>query len=420
MIIKCLGGCREVGRNGFVLQANSPKGKENILLDYGLKVETGETPIPPQNVNTVLLSHQHLDHCGSTPTLFRGNNKPKIYSTEQSFEHTHMLLRDSMKIARLKGRPPLFTPFEVNELKKAQVNVEYGKSYTTSTSEIEVLDAGHIPGSSMFIVNTEGKRILYTGDYNLQDTRMLKGADISKIKDIDVMIMESTYSSREHTPRKQTEKRLLEIVKETTDNGGTAVIPAFAVGRSAEIITILDKLSKKIPIFLDGMARTATKITSKYPELLRDNTLEKAINDITLVRNNEDRQRALSQPCAIVTTGGCLDGGPVVHYIKRLYTREDCTMTFTGFMIPKTTGRYLQDTGRFVNEEMDLKIKMKTEFLDFSGHAGRSDLMKTVQIIRPKKVVCIHGDHCQRFATELKGRFELETFAPRPGDEIKV
>jgi len=423
MIIKCLGGCREVGRNAFLLQVNSPKGRENIMLDYGLKVETGETPIPAQNVDSILLSHQHLDHSGSTPTLFRkfNKNQTKIFATSECFEHVHMLLKDSMKIARLKGRPALFSQKEVDKLKRNQVKIDIGKKFSTLASNVEVLDAGHIPGSVMYLINAEGKRILFTGDYNLQDTRLLKGADISKIKNIDLLIMESTYSSREHTPRKQTEEKLLEIVKETTENGGIAIIPAFAVGRSAEVITILDKLAKKIPIFLDGMARTATKITAKYPEFLQDPTvLEKAIKDITFVKNDEDRKKALSQPSAIVTTGGCLDGGPVVHYIKRLYTREDCSMTFTGFMIPRTTGRYLQDTGRFVNEDMDLKVKIPTHYLDFSGHAGRSDLLKTVQTIRPKKVLCIHGDHCQRFATELKGRFELEAVAPMPGDVIKV
>jgi putative mRNA 3-end processing factor len=420
MIIKCLGGCREVGRNGFLLQVKENNQKENIMLDYGLKVETGETPIPAQDVDSILLSHQHLDHCGSTPTLFRENSKAKIYATPPCFDHTHMLLKDSMKIARLKGRAPLFTQYEVNKLKENQIKIKIGEKFSTPASNVEVLSAGHIPGSVMFIINTEGKRILFTGDYNLQDTRLMKGADISKIKDIDVLIMESTYSSREHSPRKATEEKLLKIVKETIDNGGIALIPAFAVGRSAEVITILDKLAKKVPIFLDGMARTATKITANHPEFLRDNALEKATENITFIKNQHERQQAMDQPSAIVTTGGCLDGGPIVHYIKHLYTREDCSMSFTGFMIPRTTGRYLQDTGRFVNEDMDLKIKMPINFLDFSGHAGRSDLMKTVQTIRPKKVICIHGDHCQRFATELKGRFEVEAIAPVPGQIIKV
>jgi len=419
MILKCLGGCREVGRNGFLLQNK----RENILLDFGMKIDTGETPIPPKDVDTILLSHQHMDHSGATPTLFRRFNKkePKIYATSECFDHTHMLLKDSMKIARIKGRPALFTEPDVKKMAQNQVKVTYGQQFSTPSSKIDVLDAGHIPGSVMFLINSEGKRVLYTGDYNLQDTKLLKGANINNLKDIDTLIMESTYSSREHSDRAETEKKLLSIVKETVENGGTAIIPSFAVGRAAEVIAILEKISKKIPVFLDGMARQATRTTMNYPELLKDPTiLERAIKNTTFIRSEKDRQKVLDQPCAIVTTGGCLDGGPVVHYIKRFYTREDCSMTFTGFMIPRTAGRYLQDTGHFVNEDMDLKMKMQMNYLDFSGHAGRSDLMKTVQTIRPKKVICIHGDHCERFATELKGRFGIETFAPVPGQVIDI
>jgi putative mRNA 3-end processing factor len=422
MIIKCLGGCREVGRNGFLIETKG-KVNENILLDYGMKVDTGETPMPAENVNTVLLSHQHLDHSGSVPVLYKDSikKKPLLYATAEVFDHIAMLHKDSMKIARIKGRPAMFSNNELIEMKKKQVRVTYGQKFSSLNSTIEVLDAGHVPGAAMFLITTEGKKILFTGDYNLQDTRMLKGANIDGIKDVDLLIMESTYSAREHTPRKEVEERLLEIVKETVENGGIAVIPSFAVGRAAEIIMILDKLAKKIPIFLDGMARQATRTTLKYPELLRDpKALAKAAKDITFVKSPADRKRALEQPCAIVTTGGCIDGGPAVHYIKHLYTRTDCSLTFTGFMIPRTAGRYLQDTGRFVNEDMDLKIKMQMNYLDFSGHSGRTDLFKTVQMIRPKKVMCIHGDHCERFATELKGRFGIEAIAPFPGSVVKV
>jgi len=128
----------------------------------------------------------------------------------------------------------------------------------------------------------------------------------------------------------------------------------------------------------------------------------------------------MNTPCVIVTTGGCMDGGPIVHYLKHLYARKDCALIMTGFQIPKTAGRYLVDTGRYVTEELDLKIGMQMYQLDFSGHAGRTELLRFVSKIRPKKVICMHGDYCQRFATELKGRFGIEAIAPKNGDVVNV
>ena len=110
----------------------------------------------------------------------------------------------------------------------------------------------------------------------------------------------------------------------------------------------------------------------------------------------------------------------IVHYLKHLYARKDCALVLTGFQIPKTAGRYLVDTGRYVTDELDLKLGMQLFQLSFSGHAGRSELLRFVKNIRPKKVVCMHGDQCHRFATELKSRFSIEGLAPKPGEIIEI
>ena len=115
-----------------------------------------------------------------------------------------------------------------------------------------------------------------------------------------------------------------------------------------------------------------------------------------------------------------LDGGPAVSYIKHLYTKPECAIILTGFQAPKTGGRYLVDTGRFVNEDMDLAVKMSVHQLDFSAHSGRTQLMEFVQKIRPDKVIAIHGDNCERFATEIRGRFGIDAVAPKIGEILKL
>ena len=415
MQIKCLGGFREVGRNGVLLE-----GREKMLFDYGLKVETGETPLNPGKIDAMLLAHTHLDHCGSIPVLYR-RFSPPAYSTISTFDQTHLLLMDSMKIARLKGRPKLFSKKELSKFERKQVYMTYNQQLETKKSVIETMDAGHVPGSMMFVVETGRKRVMYTSDFNMKTTRTLKGADISAAKDIDVLIMETTYSSRDHPPRAQTEKKLLNIIKETISENGVAVLPSFAVGRSAEMLMVLNELSGKIPVYLDGMAKKASQIALKYPEFLRDpKAFRRALDRVIMINDDEQRRKIIKKPGVIVTTGGCLDGGPVVYYIKHLYTNPKNSLIFTGFQIPRTAGRYLMDTGRFVTEGFDLKVKMRMEFLDFSAHAGRTDLINVVQKISPEKVICMHGEYAERFATELRGRFELDAVAPLNGDVIKI
>ncbi len=413
MKIGCLGGFREVGRNAVLLDS-----KEKILMEFGINVEEAEPPIIPKKVDHCLLSHTHLDHVGSMPVVTRF--KCPIYATAATFEQAYMLLKDSVKIARIKGHTLPYQENEISRMKRQERWINYGDEIKTNTAKIEVHNAGHIPGSAIFVVEMEGKRILYTSDFNTEDSRLVTGANVKDFKDIDILITESTYAAREHPDRAKTEKQLWEIVSDTISNGGTALIPAFAVGRSAEILLTLDSFRPKFPVFLDGMARKATEIALAHPDMVRDpKALARAMNNVRLIRNQNERKEALSQPCAIITTGGCIDGGPAAHYIKHLWRDEKNTMTFVGYQIPKTAGRYLLDTGRYVTEELDLKIKMKINQLDFSGHADRNDLFKFAKDLNPKKIICMHGDNCQRFAKELQGR-GFDAVAPKMGDILKV
>lgn len=414
MKIRCLGGFREVGRNAVLIEARG----ERILLDYGLKVETGEMPLPVKAVDSILLAHAHLDHSGSIPALYR-RFKPPLYSTISTFDQTHLLLRDSLKIARLKGFRKNFEMRDIEKMKRNEVRITYGQRFETNKSVIDVLDAGHIPGSAAFVLDINDKRILYTGDINLKSTRLLNGARID-VKDIDILITESTYASREHPNREETEKRLFEIVESTIANEGVALIPSFAVARAAETIMVLDSFKPDFPIYLDGMTIEATKIALRYPEFLRNpKALEKALANVKFLYGNEERRKAVKNPCVIVASGGMLEGGAAIPHIKYLYNNPQSSIIFVGFLIPKTAGRYLLDTGRFVTENLDLKVKMGIYYLDFSSHSGRSDLFELVHKTNPEKVICMHGDHCHRFAKELNGR-GFDAIAPKKGDTIDI
>ncbi len=414
--LHCLGGFREVGRNALMLE----NGKERLLLEYGIQPEEGNIPLPVQRVNAFLLAHPHLDHVGAAPVLYRTQKIP-AYATAATFDQSELLLKDSLKIMRIENKERIFGESDVKHFLSQKRVITFGQTFGIKGASIEVIPGGHIPGSCCFVIDYGRKRVLYTSDFNTANTRLLNGAKVSDFKDIDVAIMESTYSSRDHPPRSETEHRFIEAVRETVDNDGVALVPAFAVGRAAEMLMVLHSAKPDFPIYLDGMAKAATSIALRYPELLRNpKALQAAVDHATLIDTDEDRARSVKKPGAIITTSGMLEGGPIVWYLKRLYSRPECTLNFSGFQAPKTAGRYLQDTGRFVTEGFDLAVKMKINHFDFSAHAGRTQLLDFVQTLRPKKVVCMHGDYCERFATELRGRFQIDAIAPKVGDIVEI
>lgn len=414
MKIRCLGGFREVGRSAVLFED-----KEKILMDYGLKVESGEIPEKvPFNIDGILLSHPHLDHSGMIPNMYH-NQFCQTFSTISSFDQSHLLLKDSMKIAKLKNFPQRFSLRDIEKMQRHEARITFGQQFEIGNTLIDVLDSGHIPGGCGFLLDS-GKRIFYTSDFKSSPTRLLNAARFD-VKDIDVLITESTYAFREHPPRKELEDKLHEIIRETINNDGIALLPCFAVGRSAEILMLLDEFRKEFPIFLDGMAREATEIALRYPEFLRDHkALKKALEDVVPLYTAEDRNMALKRPCAIVSTAGLLEGGPAVWFLKKLYDKPNCSLVFTGFQIPNTAGRMVLDTGRYRNEGLDLKIKMNVKYLEFSAHADRPELLELVKNTNPKKVICMHGDKCEEFAQEIRKDFGVDALAPKNGDVVEL
>ena len=413
MRIKCLGGFREVGKTAVLIES-----KENVLFDYGMEVDTGKLPLPVNKVDMIVLSHAHLDHSGYCPVIYK-KFRPPIYSTIATFELSHLLLKDSIKIAKFKGLPKHFGKTDLKKMKKHEVRVTYGQKIEGERFSLDVFDAGHIPGSTAPLLEIGNKRILYVCDFNVNTTRLLNGARIDA-KDVDILILESTYAKKNHPPREETERKFFEAVQGTIANEGVAVIPCFAVGRSAEVLMILDSFKPDFPIYLDGMSKTATEITLKYPEFLRNaKALKRSLNNAKEIWKDEKRKKIINKPCAIVSSSGMLEGGPSVRYVKYLYNNPESSVIFTGFLIPRTAGRKLVESGRFITEGFDLKIKMGIHQFDFSAHSGRNDLFDFVNKINPEKVLCLHGDHCEEFASELKEK-GFDATAPRNGDTIDI
>ena len=390
-------GC--VGASGVLVDT----GSEKLVLDYGTKVREvpPKFPLPVKNADALLLSHAHLDHSGGNPILVKKFNTP-IYALEVTRDLTELLLYDSIKISHEEGVSLPFNRSDVEKTIKNFVPVTYRKPFKIHNTEVTYFDAGHIPGSAMIHLRNGKDTILYTGDINTNNTRLLTKADMD-LPEVKYLIIESTYAEREHPDRKTQEKELIKIIEETLSHDMPTIVAVFAVGRAQEILLVLDKYGIDYPLYLDGMAKKATTIINRYKNLLRNpEGLDKALEKTTYVERASQRRHLIKQPSVVLTTSGMLTGGPVVQYLKKLYKKQESALILTGWQIEGTPGKILLETGRFITEEENLEVKMFVKRLDFSAHAGRSGLWKFIEKVNPEKIFCIHGDHTEEFAQELR------------------
>jgi len=398
-----LGGIQEVGRSAALVDS----GLNRIILDYGIKINVKPTAYPKKingRLDAVLLSHAHLDHSGAIPILFHQGRKIPVYGLNITKPLIKMLLIDSYKISRYEGEEEKYTKKDIKKTIKNFKSVKYRKTFRIGNIKVTPLDAGHITGSVMYLLEIKGKRILYACDYNLSDTRLVKGADMD-LPEVHYLITESTYAQREHPDRHSEERKMMKVIKETLANDGITIVSSFAIARTQEMLLVFDEYEPKTKIYVDGMAQKATKIIARYPELQREyNILEKVLKrlEIQTINNPRKRKGILKKPCIIITTSGMLSGGPVVHYLEKLYDKENCSLILTGFQVPGTEGAVLLETGHYIHGDLDLKLKMNVRKFDFSSHVSRTNLFRFVKNLNPEKVFCVHGDNTEGFAEELR------------------
>ncbi len=395
-------------------------GAEKIVLDYGTKIQEIPPlfPIPIQaKVDAVLLSHAHLDHSGAVPVFNAQKNGCRIYAPNVTKQLSELLWLDSIKISHEEKVELPFNKKDVSETVKNFMPVNFRSPFRLRKTRITLFDAGHIPGSTMPFLDTGGKTILYTGDYKTTPTRLMKGAD-TNLPTVNVLITESTYCDREHPDRKSQEKELVKIINSTLANDGIALVSGFAVGRIDELLLILDNYGIDYPLYVDGMAKKAITIINQNRNLLKEpKSLDKALEKAEYVKDQGMRKRIVKQPCVILTTSGMLSGGPVMWYISKLFDKQNCSLVLSGFQVEGTPGKTLLETGRYINDGIDVEVNMSVRRLDFSSHIGRTDLFRFINHLNPEKIFCVHGEHTEDFARELKEK-GYDAIAPVANDRI--
>ena len=428
MKLSFLGGAREVGRSCILVQ-----GMRNTLLDCGVKFgEKEEYPLlqreQASSLDKAVISHAHIDHSGYAPALFSMGFDKKVFLTKPTRDLMQLLLADYVKLSKEREGKPAFSEKNVSKLLQHSQMLEFGDEKGFGETGVRLHGAGHVLGSSMVELSEE-KRVLYTGDLNLRETRLLEGAATSL--SAQVLVMESTYGSRKdkHPSIKAASQAFAELIKKTLDNGGKVIIPTFAVGRGQEVLFTIESYMRshafpEVPIYLDGMVKKALRIYRHNAVYLKREVQLRILtsdddpfkSEHYKVPETKDRKDVVEGgPCIILSTSGMLTGGPVLHYLKELGNDSNNSMILVGYQGEGTPGRALLDGAK----EMEIDgqaypIGLKVSQVPFSAHADHDQLVEFAKSVQGlEKVFVMHGERSK--SDELAEDLEKQLNKSRKG-----
>lgn len=452
-----LGAARHVTGTKHLLTV----GDKKVLLDCGLvqgprKVAdrlNRNLPIAGGEVDCVVLSHAHIDHCGALPRLVKDGFHGPIWCTNATADMLRMMLSDSAHIQaqdakhlRKRGHDfePLYDQEDVDRTLRLVRGVDYHQVFDVVAGlRVHFLDAGHILGAGIVVMDTDvdqrQRRIVFTGDHGRKDLPILR--DPEPIPECDALITESTYGDRLHPPRVDMAAELQRIVEEELHDGGRIIVPAFSVGRTQSVVLFLGQLMRdgklpRLPIHVDSpMSREATKIMARHPDLFDAETSALMhsghhplfFEGVRYVADVEE-SKALNQlrEGVIVSASGMCESGRILHHLAQTVgRREDCVL-LVGYQAQGTLGSRLRDGADEVRIYGDTyKVRCKVRSMSgFSAHADYGELLATTKplVSRCKQVFVVHGEEgpATAYADRLRAAGFRDVCVPAKRDCIAI
>ena len=465
MEIQFIGAAQTVTGSQHLLSING----KNILLDCGLyqgkrkeAFEINRTfKYSPSEIDVLLLSHAHIDHCGKIPGLVKNGFNGPIYTTAATVDLCQIMLRDSAhlqerdiyvvnKIRKKQHKNPFEPLYDYEDVEKAMdmyVGVQYSRPIEVSPGVVATYwDAGHILGSAGILleINQNGKnyRLGFSGDIGRNDMPIIRNPNV--LRDLDLLIMESTYGNRLHEVSDAVEEEVAQTVKTVVERGGKIIIPSFAVGRTQLLVYILHKLFDQnripvIPIYVDSpLAVEATKIYQTHPECYDRETYRVFLQNhedpfgfgrLTYIKNVEQSKELNDRhdPCIIISASGMAEGGRILHHLKNNIEDKRNLILFVGYAAAHTLARKIIDGEPEVNIFGEpFKVIAEVKKMDyFSGHADQKELLEYLRLNSPdklKNIFLVHGEQEQAmpFREKLLQKGYKSVHFPKSGEKFSI
>lgn len=493
--IQFLGAAGCVTGSQFLVTA----GDRRVLVDCGMfqgspeEVARNRMPFAfeADALDALLLTHAHLDHCGRTPALVKAGFRGPIHATHGTVDLAEIVLRDSAKLqvefaarynrrqareraadaeseaeaeetddeslpermrtatpeGRTETREPLYDEDDVDTTMSQMRGCDYGAEVTVVDGVTAIFhDAGHILGSAIIELRVtngdETRTIVFSGDLGRDDSPILR--DPTPLSHADHVVVESTYGNREHAPHDEAIEELVTAITEVASDEGVLLVPAFAIGRTQEVIWVLDHLVRekripRVPLYLDSpMASRATTVYHDHPEtydaetaaLLRsgDSPLEFPGQQFTDTVEESKSIRHAKRPIMVVAASGMLTGGRIMHHLKDFLPDPKCTLLFIGYQGEGTLGRHLQNggkTARIDGQEIDVRCRVRV-ISGFSAHADQHELEAWLTHFaaddKPRKIFIVHGDPdaADAFAGRIRSDLGMDAHIPKHRETVSL
>jgi metallo-beta-lactamase family protein len=441
---------------------------KRLLLECGLfqghRDETMERnrhfPFDPKQVDAVVLSHAHIDHCGNLPNLCAQGYEGNIYCTFATRDLCAIMLQDSAQIQQAdaafvskkrarQNLPPVEPLYKIQDAEKAVrqfVAINYDRPFPVLDGvSVTFRDAGHILGSAQVVLdfNENGRRFryLFSGDVGRGGDDILR--DPAPVDKVDYLQIESTYGGREHSPRIDANAQVAKLVRDTIERKGKVIIPSFAVGRTQQIVYTLHQLTLAghmpiVPIYVDSpLSVNATEVFRLHPEcfnesiykFLREKENPFGMENLTYIREaaHSMKLNELTDPCIIISASGMAEAGRIRHHLKNNIGDSKNLILFVGYCAENTLGAQIlsgQNPVNIFGEPYTVRAQIAS--LDsFSGHADKNELRRYVQALAGdiKKICVIHGEESQAlaFAETLRGmKPKAEVIVPEYKQVVEI
>ena len=466
MKITFCGASKTVTGSNYLIEAEDKK----LLLDCGMfqgsareeQMNFESFIYNPKDIDYLILSHAHIDHSGRIPKLVKEGFNGKIYTTHATYDLCEIMLMDSANIGMQdaewenrkrvrKGLTPIEPLYNTNDVKeslKLFKPVYYNQEIKIDdTFSFRLQDAGHILGSAIveLFINEEGKttKLVFSGDLGMPERPIL--TDPGFIEDADYLIIESTYGDRDHPTYTDSTKSLIKIIDDTSQKGGTVVIPSFAVGRTQDLIYQLNSYYdgegleeyKKVPIYIDSpMAVSTTKVFEKNSNLFDEDAKNLILSgdnpfdfeNIFYVRDVEESKRlnTVKYPKVIISASGMATAGRVRHHLKHNLWDPKNSVIIVGYQAEGSTGRKLVEGAKKVSllgEEIKVEASIYS-LQGFSAHADRSMLLNWIGHFKkfPKKIFLVHGEEkaISALKSEIENKWQANVHVPDLGDSVEL